>query len=245
MKDERKLRNRVHWFAKHVGKAINRYDMIHDGDHILAAVSGGKDSLALCVGLVERKKWVPIDYRISALQIEWEEYPLDREQKESIAFFFAELGMEYRLVTRKMIHPSYADDFNCYICSRNRKRILFEQAKVLGIKKIALGHHLDDVVETTLMNLFFKGEIATMMPVQDFFDGEISIIRPMSEVYEREIARVAREMKLPVVTSCCPRLETSKRGMIKEMVKQLSRVNRKVRENIYRAPGRINHDYIP
>lgn len=232
-------------FAKHVGRAIHRYDMIREGDKILIGVSGGKDSLALSLALAERKAWVPIRYELVAVQIEWKECPMNGEQKEKLIGFFESLQIPYSIVGATMIHPSFDDDFNCYICSRNRKRILFTEARKSGITKIALGHHLDDVIETTLLNIFFRGELATIMPVQRFFDGKISIIRPMYEVYEREIKSISKELDFPVFPLQCPHCESSQRRVLKETIRTLSHINKKVRDNIFRIPWHINHDYFP
>ncbi len=238
-------RKRIVRFIKHVGRGINRFHMIEDGDHILIGISGGKDSLALAYALSERKKWVPIDYSLTAMQIEWTEFPISREERRNLDNYFDSLRIP--LIRRKAaIFPdSFNGDFNCYICSRNRKRILFDEAEELGIHKIALGHHLDDIVETTLINLFFRGEISTMMPVQDFFGGKLQIIRPMCEVPEREVERAGKILDLPVVPVRCPKGGISDRLFVKDMVKRMARKNKHVRENIYRASWNIKTDYLP
>ena len=244
MHDLRKSR-RIKYFCKHIGKAILRFNMIEDGDKIIIGVSGGKDSLSLCIALVERKKWVPINYELFAAMIEWKEYPYSEDQKKIFKYFFDKIGMNYKIIKATMIHPNFKKNFNCYICSRNRKRILFTLASEMGVNKIALGHSLDDVVETTLMNLFFLGEFSTMMPVQDFFQGKIKIIRPMCEVPEKEIIKISKEINLPTIQVDCPNKKTNKRILMKEIIARLSRVNKKTRENIYRAPWNINREYLP
>ncbi len=232
-------------FTKHVGRGINKFNMIKDGDKILLAVSGGKDSLALAAALAERKKWVPLNYSLTAMQIEWSEFPLEAEEKRAIDRYFEGLGIPLYRVKAKIFPESYKKEFNCYICSRNRKRIVFNEAEKFGIKKIALGHHLDDIVETTLINLFFRGEFSTMMPVQEFFNGKMQIIRPMCEVKEGEIDRVARILKLPVVPVRCPKMGVNERNFIKDIIKELERKNKRVRENIYQAPWKIKEEYLP
>jgi tRNA 2-thiocytidine biosynthesis protein TtcA len=232
-------------FAKKAGRGINRFDMIRDGDRILIGVSGGKDSLALCVALTERKRWVPVDYSLSAAFIDWREYPAPAAALEAVRAFLDGLAIPL-LIIPAHIHPEgYRKAFSCYICSRNRKRILFTEAQRQGASKVALGHHLDDVVETTLLNLFYRGEFSTMMPVQEFFGGKLSIIRPLCEVEERDVERLARHYPLPVIAASCPRKDVNQRILLKEILRRLRRESKQVKENIYRAAWNVNTEYLP
>jgi tRNA 2-thiocytidine biosynthesis protein TtcA len=240
-----KEKKRLGIFTKKVGRGINRFAMIGEGEKILIAVSGGKDSLTLSYALSARIHRLPVKYELQGLFINWREYPVGAEDWERLVLFFHEIRIPLRRVDAAMFPPSFGDRFDCYLCSRNKRRILFNEAEKLGIQKIALGHHMDDIIETTLMNLFFHGEFATMMPVQDFFKGKIKIIRPLCEVKEREVNRIAELLDCPVTAIGCPRKEINRRIVMKEMVKNLSKLNKRVRENIYGAPWRINKNYLP
>jgi tRNA 2-thiocytidine biosynthesis protein TtcA len=232
-------------FAHHVGRGINRFSMIGPGDRVLIGVSGGKDSLAMSLALVERKRWVPVDYELAAVQVEWLEYPMSDGERETIDRFYEELGIPLNRI-RASIHPSWwKRGFSCYTCARNRKRLIFDEAARLGFRTIALGHNLDDIAETTMINLFFRGEFSTMMPVQRFFGGKVEIIRPMCEVRAAEVARVARRLGLPVVPSRCPNAEKNQRSLMREILRQVSRVDRHAATNIYGAAWRINREYLP
>jgi tRNA 2-thiocytidine biosynthesis protein TtcA len=232
-------------FAQHAGRGIHRFHMIVPGDRVLIGVSGGKDSLALSLALAMRKKWVPIDYELHALQIEWREHPLTESEKQAIDGFYAELGIPLRRVPASICPPSFRKKFSCYTCSRNRKRLLFDEATRIGATRIALGHHLDDIAHTTLMNLFFRGEFSTMMPVQEFFGGKLSIIRPLCEVRESEVARVASRLSFPVINPRCPNADKNQRALMRDILRQASRVDRHAATNVYGAAWRINHDYLP
>jgi len=232
-------------FAKKAGRGINRFDMIRDGDRILIGVSGGKDSLALCAALTERKRWVPIDYSLSAVFIDWREYPAPAAAVDALRGFLDGLAIPLKVIQAHIRPEGYRRAFSCYICSRNRKRILFGEAERQGATKVALGHHLDDVVETTLLNLFFRGEFSTMMPVQKFFGGRLAIIRPLCEVEERDVERLARHYPLPVIAGSCPRKEINQRILLKEILRMLRRESRQVKQNIYRAASNVNTDYLP
>ena len=236
---------RLNIFIKKVGRGINRHRMIEPGEKILISVSGGKDSLALCLALQKRKRWVPMDYQLHGLFIDWREYPAGAENRRRLVEFMDSLEIPFRIVEAGIYPLTYDKPFNCYICSRNRKRILFQEAERLGLSKVAVGHHLDDIIETTLMNLFFKGEIATMLPVQDFFEGRIKIIRPMCEVEERDVLRLQKVYPLPVFDIHCPRKPNDQRAFFKDLIKQVKRLNKHVKENLYNAPRRINRDYLP
>lgn len=232
-------------FAHHVGRGISRFDMIGPGDKVLIGVSGGKDSLAMSHALVERRKWVPVEYELSAVQVEWREYPMTAAEKEAIDEFFRKLGIPFRRVEAGIAPPTFKRKFSCYTCSRNRKRILFEEAARVGARKIALGHHMDDIARTTMMNLLYHGEVATMMPVQRFFGGQVSIIRPLCEVREAEVARIAARLRLPCAPNRCPNSGRNQRLLMKEILRMASRVNRHAVSNVYGASWRINGDYLP
>lgn len=225
-------------FFGRVGRGIHRFSMIRDRDRVLLGISGGKDSLAMAFALAARRRGLPISYDLEALQIEWEEYPLPESSKASLSAFFAALGIPFSFVRASMFsaEPRRADEpFSCYICSRIRRRILFEEADRRGIRTVALGHHLDDIVETTLINLCFHGTVSGMMPVREFFDGGVRIIRPLCEVKESTTRRVAEAFEFPVVSVECPFRGTNVRASIKPVVTALSRLSRRARENIFRA----------
>ena len=232
-------------FIKQTGRGINHFGMIKEGDAILLGISGGKDSLALALALSFRKTWIPIDYAIEAVQIEWREYPFSDSHKNDLAAFFNFLDIPFQILQASMFPPSFKGRFDCYLCSRNRKRILFQEAEKRKIEKIALGHHMDDIVETTLINLFFRGNFSTMMPVQEFFKGKLHIIRPLCEVPESMISTVSSRLGLPAGENSCPNKETNLRTQIKPIIRELVKMDRHVRENIYNAPWNINKDYLP
>ena len=219
-------------FLKTTGKGINQFDMIRDKENILLGISGGKDSLALALSLSLRKKWLPIDYNIHALMINWKEYPVPPDSIPLLEKFFKDLNIDFTIVEVSMFPTSFKDDFNCYLCSRNKRRILFEKAEELNCPFEALGHHLDDLVETTMMNLFFRGKFSTMQPVQPFFDGKIHIIRPMILVHEGVTKRLAETYSLPAVKAVCPYDSTNIRSKLKPIVKELCHIDHLTREHI-------------
>ncbi len=224
-------------FIKSAGKTINEFSMIGANDRVLLGVSGGKDSLALALALSVRRRWLPIDYSLDAVMINWIEHPIPRDKRCELEDYFEALEIRLRIVDEAMHPESFNGDFNCYLCSRNRRRILFTIADKEGFSKIALGHHLDDLVETSMMNLFFRGDFATMQPVQSFFDGKMRIIRPLIQTKENVTARLAAAYDLPVVKPVCPYDQTNIRSKLKPMIKELARMDRLAREHVFSAHG--------
>ncbi|HHT80210.1 MAG: ATP-binding protein [Sphaerochaeta sp.] len=225
----------VRRFIKHTGKAINTYSMIREGDRVLLSVSGGKDSLALALALSLRRKWMPIKYELEALMINWIEHPIPEEYRTKLKRYFADLDIEFTIADEHQYPPSFKGEFNCYLCSRNRRRILFEECKRRDISIIAMGHHLDDLVETSMMNLFFRGKFNTMQPVQPFFGGKIQMVRPMIEIHEDRLKQLEAHYDLPVVKPVCPFDQTNIRAQLKPLIRQLSHIDKFAREHVYHA----------
>ena len=220
-----------------IGKAISTYNMIKDGDRIIVAVSGGKDSLTLLWFLKERLKWIPVNYEILAVHID-----LGFNSSKRLEAFFKENGISYEIIKTE-IKPNNTKNF-CFFCSRQRKRLLFELADRLGFSKIAYGHHKDDVIETLFMNIFYSANISTMLPVQEFFDGRFQIIRPLYLVDEVLIKRFSKAMGWDKIGNQCP-FSLSKRTEIKDMLQRLYKSNKKIKPNIFHAIHNIRPDYLP
>lgn len=225
-------------FVKAAGKTVSTYSMIDEGEKILIGASGGKDSLSLALALSLRRKWLQNPYFLEAVMIDWEEHPIDPVFRDKISLYFDDLSIPLTILDEKQFPTSFQDDFNCYLCSRNRRRILFSWAQEHGIRRIALGHHLDDLVETTLMNLCFRSDFSTMKPKMDFFDGRVEIIRPLIETKENVTRRIASVYDIPVIKPVCPYDQTNVRARLKPIVSSLCHIDKLTREHIYNA-----HDF--
>lgn len=225
-------------FIKGVGKTINTYHMIDKDENIILGASGGKDSLALALALSLRRKWMLDKYTITAVMIDWKEHPITEEGKERIREFFSDLDIPLTVLYESQFPTSFKDDFNCYLCSRNRRRLLFSWAEEHNEKTIALGHHLDDLVETTLMNMCFRARFSTMMPKQEFFSGKIRIVRPLIETKENVTKRIRDVYDIPVIKPVCPYDQTNVRARLKPIVKELCHIDKLTREHIYSS-----HDF--
>lgn len=227
------------------GRALHQYRMIQNGDRILVGLSGGKDSMVLLAYLDERRKRIPIDYSLVVvhLNLGYE----SREQTEKLAEFVAQRPVTYHFEDTRFAllgHSETNRENPCFLCARLRRKRLFELARTYRCSKIALGHHRDDLNETLLMNIFYSGEISTMMPSQAFFGGLLTVIRPFCMVPEERIRKAAARMNLPLLESGCPSDSHSKRLEIKEMIERATERNEKVKGNIFRSLSNYRPEYL-
>ncbi len=235
------LKGTAYYISKGIGKAIMDYKMLAAGDKIAVAVSGGKDSLTLLRILNERKKFVPIKYEVIALHVDMG-YPKSISKK--LEKYFKRYGVEYKIIKSDALKKTPKNKINCFWCSWNRRRELFLAADKLGCTKIALGHHMDDIAQTFLLNLFFQGEISTMKPKQELFGGKVVLIRPLAYVPEELIRRFAAEVKLGQDTCVCPHSTVSNRARMGQIIRELEKVCPDIKKNIFRSLKRVKKDYL-
>ena len=228
-----------------MGKGIHSHQMIRDGDHLLVAVSGGKDSLTLLWLLRERIKRIPISYRITAAHVD---PGFGADSTAQMTSFFDAHGFDYRIIKSDIGPRAHGPDNRenpCFLCSHMRRKLLFQSAGELGCNRIALGHHKDDILETFFLNVFYGASISTMLPVQELFKGKLTIIRPLYLIDQDLIQRYVRTMGWEKIDLGCPTAGSSKREEIRDMLKRLYRTNRKIKGNIFHALQNVNTDYLP
>lgn len=229
------------YLSKRVGRAVMDYRMLNDGDKVAVAVSGGKDSLVLLRVLNDRRKFVPIKYDLIAIHID-SGYP--RPYAKPLERYFKKLKIKYHIEKIDDIRKTDPKEINCFWCSWNRRKAIFKTADRLGYRKVALGHHKDDIVETVLLNLFFQGEISAMKPKQELFDGKITLIRPLAYVEESMIRKFAREEKLPHDSCICPHSVASHREKMAKIIRELEKTCPEIKTNIFKSLSRIKKDYL-
>ncbi len=229
---------------KDFGRALGHYEMLSDGDRVLVALSGGKDSLTLLWMLDDLRRRAPIHYTLHPVHID-PGFP--GGYADALTEFAAAAGFAPRVEHTDygvVSHSEKNRENPCFLCSRLRRKRLFEIADELDCPKIALGHHKDDLIETFFLNILYSGETSTMMPVQSFFHGRFRVIRPLAFSGERDIRAFARAQGFPDFINPCPSSGTSKRSEIKQMLNQLYRSNRKIRGNIFRAMSHVKPEYL-
>ena len=201
-------------------KAIVQYDMLQDGDKVCVGVSGGKDSVALTLALAQLQKYIDIKFDLVAVTLDPQFFskPTDYSQLEEL---FREKGIEY-VIKRTDIGPIIFDQRKeenpCSLCARMRRGALHDVAKELGCNKIALGHHLDDAIETFYMNLWNEGRIGTFSPVTYLSRKDVTMIRPMALAVESDVVAAVNQMKMPIVKSACPADGVTNRQNMKDFI---------------------------
>jgi tRNA 2-thiocytidine biosynthesis protein TtcA len=241
-------RTRLHnhlnkWFEA----VAEEYGMIEAGDRILVGVSGGTDSMVLLELLRTPKYVITGDYTVTAVHIDhgFEGSGADADRLEG---YLRQTGCE-TVIDRTDIGPVAHSEVNrknpCFLCSRLRRRRIFEIADERGCNKIAFAHHRDDMIETLLINMLYGREISTMMPKQRIFGGTLHIIRPLAYIREELVKKFARERGFPVIANRCPTSVNSRRRYVKELLAALEKDNRLVRDNLFRAMKNVKKDYMP
>jgi tRNA 2-thiocytidine biosynthesis protein TtcA len=218
--------------------------MLQDGDRILVAVSGGADSLTMMWMLAERLPRIPISFELFPVHID---PGFEGGFSESLKTYSFNCGVTLRVEYTDygiLGHSEINRENPCFLCSRLRRKRLFEIADELGCNKLALGHNKDDIIETLFLNICYAGEISTMVPSQSFFNGRIKVIRPLAYADEDVIRAFADEQGFPEFVNPCPSANHSKRQEIKTVLKQLYRSNKKIKGNIFRAMSRVKLDYL-
>lgn len=225
-------------------KAITEYQMIENGDRIAVGVSGGKDSLALLYGLAQLKKYMELTFSLHAITLD-----MGFEGKEgdfsAIEALCAELDVPYtvkRTQIGEIVFDIRKEPNPCSLCARMRRGSLHDEAKLQGCNKIALGHHMDDAVETFFLNLFYEGRIGCFSPKSFLSRKELWMIRPMVFATEHEVIKAARETALPVMASKCPADGHSTREEIKKFIAEKERLDHGFRDRIFGAMIRSGID---
>lgn len=220
--------------------ACQQYEMIKDGDRIAVGVSGGKDSMALLAAMANLRIFYPAKFELVAITLD-PRFGGEDADYSAVEELCKKLDVEYiikRTQLAEVIFDIRKESNPCSLCARMRRGALHDAAKAAGCNKIALGHHLDDVAETFIMNLFNGGTLDCFMPMTYLSRKDIYMIRPMIFARESDCARVARKENLPVVKSKCPADGTTERQEVKEFLNSLEKKYGNVREKILGAMQR-------
>jgi tRNA 2-thiocytidine biosynthesis protein TtcA len=230
--------------AKLVEVALRRYSMIEDGDRILVAVSGGKDSTTLAWDLAAKRRWWPVKYDLRAVHISTDFCSCC--SKSALLDLLKSWGIESASVDVPVIgRLKPGRSMNCYWCSTQRRTELIRYAMAEGFNKIALGHHLDDIVETLAMNMLYKGQISGMLPVLKYSKYPLTIIRPLALCEERQIVGFAAEKGFRSAVCTCPFGLESKRREVRERVALLTGGSSALKRNLFDSMSAVKSEYLP
>jgi tRNA 2-thiocytidine biosynthesis protein TtcA len=228
--------------AKKATKAIVDYSLIEEGDRVMVGLSGGKDSWALMQILEVLRRRAPIRFSLVAVNVDsgYEGY-----QHQALAEACAARGWEFHSqhtsIGAVIDDKLDADATPCSLCARLRRGVLYRWAAKVGATKIALGHHLDDFVETLLLNLFFAGALKAM-PARLVSDNKAHVvIRPLVYVTEAEARAYCKENDLPVIGCCCPACGdlSLQRQRVKRLIMELEREHPNVKASMLKALGNV------
>ena len=227
------------WFKK----AIEDYCLLKDGEKILVAVSGGADSIALLhlfdqYNHRRKKNWELFPVHIRPNFTKWKSKPVERLFKNlTLPYLIDDINITKELSDKKL-NP-------CYICSQERRKRLFEIAHQQGIQKIALAHHLEDVVETFLLNLFYTSKSSTLIPKQALFQGRINIIRPLYFFDKELIQKYLQSFGIRPVKNHCPYEKSSERARIRKILNKFYSFDKRIKTNIFWGIKNIKKQYLP
>ena len=228
-------------------KAIKKYNLVEEGDKIAIAMSGGKDSLLLAKLFQELQKHPLKNFEIEFISMD----PGFNEENLKLHYLNAEkLGVPFNIEESNIfkVVEKIANDYPCYMCARMRRGFLYNMAKERGCNKLALGHHFDDVIETSLLNMLYAGSIQTMLPKlpSENFEG-IELIRPMYMIKEYDIKRIMKANFIDTMDCGCEITvcsTSSKRYEVKQLIKKLRETSPDVDKNIFRALENVNVDKV-
>ena len=233
-------------------KAVKEYELISENDKIMVCISGGKDSflLAKCFQEIIKHGKFKFDAHYVVMNPGYKKENIELIKKNS-----EELNIPIEIFESDIFEvvDTISSESPCYLCARMRRGFLYNKAKELGCNKIALGHHFDDVIETTLLSMFYGAELKTMMPKlhSTNFEG-LELIRPLYLVKEQDIISWAKFNNLKFLNCACKFTEknhnelenSSKRKEIKQLIKDLKKINKNIDHNIFKSVDNVNLNCI-
>lgn len=222
-----------------VRRCVDDYSMIEDGDKIAVGVSGGKDSLSLLCALANLRRYYPKKFELHAITLAMGFEEMDFTP---IAQLCKTLDIPYTLKQtqlKQIIFDERQEKNPCALCAKMRRGVLHETMGELGIKKIALGHHYDDAVETFFLSLFYEGRLNCFDPVTTMSRTGVTQIRPLLYVGEGTLRNIAEKYSLPVVHNPCPRNGESKREEVKQLIKELSQRYPDLKNKVFGSMQRL------
>jgi len=202
---------------------IAEYNLLEQGDRVMVAVSGGKDSTIMLLQLEQIRRRAPFDFEIEPIMLDQKQPGFDAQRYSK---WLLDQGFKLRIIEQDtysvVVSQTAPGKSYCGLCSRLRRGALYSLAHAEGFTKIALGHHREDLNETLLLNLFFSGVLGSMPARLESDDGRNTVIRPMAEVGEADLTRYASALEIPVIPcNLCGSQETARRAEMKALIGEL------------------------
>ncbi|QMS84969.1 tRNA 2-thiocytidine biosynthesis TtcA family protein [Candidatus Xianfuyuplasma coldseepsis] len=228
-------------------KAIKKYKLIEEGDKVAVAVSGGKDSLLLAKLFQELQKHPLMKFDVEFISMDPGYNEINRTLQEENSH---KLGISLTVEPSNIftIVEKIANDYPCYMCARMRRGFLYNMAQKLGCNKLALGHHFDDIIETTMLNILYSGNFRTMLPKVPSKNFEnMELIRPMAFIKESDIIKIMKNNSIETMDCGCEIQVcsvSSKRQRVKQLIRDLKQETDEIDRNIYKAAENVDLDGI-
>lgn len=220
------------------------YGLLADGDRVLVALSGGKDSLMLLRLMAQRARLYRPKIEVEAAHVIMDNIPYETD-RSYLRQFCDDCGVKLHILHTSFDESTDHRKTKCFLCSWNRRKILFRFATDNGFNKIALGHHMDDILTTLLMNMTYEGSIQTMPPMLRMEHYPLSIIRPMCLVAESDIKEVAEREGFHKQKTVCPYDTVTKRAAINEVFHTLEQLNPEARYSLWNSMTNIKENLLP
>lgn len=225
-----------------IRKAIDDYNMINEGEKIAVAISGGKDSALLLAALASLSKFHPKNFSVCAVFVDLGFGNIDVEGIKNFCDSY-NVPLYIKETEISKIVFDYREESNpCALCAKMRRGVIHDLALEAGCKTIAFGHHMDDVVETVLMNLFYESRLGCFMPSTYLSRKDVTVIRPMIYLNEMEIKGAVNRLNIPVFKNPCPADGNTKREEIKDLIRDLSKKYPNIKKSVFGALERSGID---
>lgn len=223
-------------------KTISDFNLISDGDTVLCGISGGKDSLTLLHLLAHYRKYIFKNFKLSAVYVHVENaaYNIDFD---AVKKFCSDLEVEFFVRNVTLCDKRNAEN-RCFICSLARRKHLFDFTKEFNFNKLALGHNMNDAVETLLLNQIFHGSVSSLPASLSMFDGRLKLIRPLIKFKKDQTAFYAQMFKFPQIKSQCGFEHDNMRMKMRELTDYLESLNKGAVVNLFNSMKNINDEYI-
>lgn len=239
--EEEKMLRRI---EKRFAKGVVEYGLIEEGDKILIGLSGGKDSLALVELLARRARIYKPRFSVVAAHVVMKNIAYESDI-DYLRRYAESWGMPLVVYETEFDASTDTRKSPCFLCSWNRRKALFIVAKEQGCNKIALGHHMDDILETLLMNITFQGAFGTMPPRLVMKKFDMTIIRPMCLVHESDLEELASARGFRKQVKNCPYEHDSHRSSMKDVLKQLEAMNPEARYSLWGSMSNVQDELLP
>ena len=223
-------------------RAIDDYGMIDEGEKVAVGLSGGKDSALLLCALAKLSEFHPKRFSVCAVFVD---LGFDNVDIEGVKRLCESAGTELIIKSTnigKIIFEARREQNPCALCAKMRRAVIHNAALEAGSRTVALGHHMDDAVETFLMNLMYESRIGCFQPVTELSRKRVKVIRPMIYMNEREIKGAVRRLGIPVMKNPCPADGATKREETKRLIRELQKEHPAIKTSIFGAIQRAGID---